>query len=278
MCHIVHMRHSSAGAGCARRRVGASRRPLGGVRFVAAAAVAVAGVAGAGTSVASPSALRPFGAKEVTFVGHGWGPAWGLGQWGAFGYAAELHEPYEWILSHYYPGTTPSLLTKAAGARVVKVSIEENAGAPVVVTSSSAFTMTIGARRLSVPAGTVVRSVLATGGRRAGTWTVAEATACRQSDGWKVVARDATDPVAVPASMAPAAPASKLLQLCRADGSVVTYRGRIEAFDYYGPNTGDVHLARTLSLVPLEQYVADVTPTESPSGWGALPTGSTGAR
>ena len=280
MSHIVHMRHSSAGAERARRRVRALRRLGGGVRFAVALTIAafVAGVAGAGPSAAASAALRPFGAKNVTFVGHGWGPAWGLAQWGAFGYAAALHEPYQWILSHYYPGTTPSLLTRAGDARVVKVSIEENAGAPVMVTSSSAFTMLIGARKLHVPAGTVVRSVLAARGAQAGTWTVAEASACDQTAGWKVVARDAPDPLAVPASRAAMAPESELLQLCRADGVIVTYRGSIEAFDYYGPSTGDVHLARTLNLVPLEQYVADVTPTESPSGWGSLPAGSTGGQ
>ena len=74
--------------------------------------------------------------------------------------------------------------------------------------------------------------------------------------------------MAVPASVQATAPLKDLLTLCRADGQDVTYRGRLEAYDYYGASTGNEHLERTLNLVPLEQYVADVTPGESPAGWG----------
>lgn len=217
----------------------------------------------------------PYPAKDVTLVGHGWGPAWGLGQWGAFGYAARYHKTYQWLLAHYYPGTTPSALSESADQQVVSVTVEENAGHPMVVTSASPFEVTSGTTTLTVPAGEAVRAVLSVSGPAAGTWTVSEAGAC-DARRWSVLARGLVDPTAVPASQAPAAPTDELLQLCRADGVVVTYRGELEAYDYDSVNTGNKPLSRTLSLVPLEEYVADVTPTESPSAWGSLPAGSIG--
>ncbi len=37
--------------------------------------------------------------------GHGWGHGIGMAQWGAYGYAKNEGRTYDWILSHYYPGT-----------------------------------------------------------------------------------------------------------------------------------------------------------------------------
>jgi peptidoglycan hydrolase-like amidase len=274
---------SRASSATQTRRCGVSLDRVARSRLgLVAAAFAFAGSCVLGVAVAYPGAAqamatrRAFPSKNVTFAGHGWGPAWGLQQWGAFGYAVQ-HESYGWILDHYYPGTTMTELSKKADTRYIKVTIEENANAPVVVTSDSPFTVASGSTRIPVAAGTAVKSVLVASGKAAGTWTVSQANSCAApARSWKVVARGIEDPTALPDSLAPRAPQSKLLQLCRADGQLVTYRGKIEAFDYYGQQTGDHHLARTLDLVPLEQYVADVTPAESPSGWGTLPSGAAG--
>jgi peptidoglycan hydrolase-like amidase len=277
--HIEHNNHNAVMRHDLRPEGGSALRRRRD-RFVAVCALALLPasvlLSGPGSSVASTPSSKPYPAKDVTLVGHGWGPAWGLGQWGAFGYAAKYHEDYQWILLHYYPGTTASVLSKGADRRIVKVSIEENAGHPVTVTSHSSFSVKSGSTKLSIPAGMAVRSVLSGSGTSKGTWSVSEAGSCKDRSGWKVLARGLTDPIDVPASSSAKAPASKLLQLCRADGVVVTYRGSIEAYDYDSSSTGYRPYERTLSLVPLEQYVEDVTPTESPSGWGQLPNGSAG--
>jgi len=52
--------------------------------------------------------IAPFPGRDVDFVGYGNGSGVGMGQWGAFGYAALDHESYQWILAHYYGGTTLS--------------------------------------------------------------------------------------------------------------------------------------------------------------------------
>jgi SpoIID/LytB domain protein len=56
---------------------------------------------------------------------------------------------------------------------------------------------------------------------------------------------------------------SQLLQLCQGNGNL-TVHGTITAL--YNSDGA----ARTVNTLPLEQYVADVVPNESPSGWGSL--------
>ena len=57
--------------------------------------------------------------------------------------------------------------------------------------------------------------------------------------------------------------ARRALQLCQGGGNL-TVRGSIEAvFNSAGA-------ARTVNIVPLEQYVSGVVPNESPAGWGTL--------
>lgn len=100
-----------------------------------------------------------------------------------------------------------------------------------------------------------------------GLWELETAGSCSATS-WTKVATGLTDPIAVPASLAPTAPQGDLLTLCEPADQQVTFRGRIEAYDYYGTGTGLRHLERTVNLVALEQYVADVTPSESPAAWG----------
>ncbi|MGD0081726.1 MAG: SpoIID/LytB domain-containing protein [Acidimicrobiales bacterium] len=246
-----------------------------------------AGAAGASLGASqnsshSPQSSPPFPSTNVTFVGHGFGPGYGMGQWGAFGDAAQLHWTYHQILVHYYsdtshPVTTATLSSKTDG-EIVKVVIEENDNDPMTVTSPSAFTFMgeDGKTVATIGAGQAAR-VFEQGkpGALTGIWTLESASTCT-STSWKVLETNLHDPVAVPASLQASAPRSDLLTLCRGDGQDVTYRGRLEGYDYYGANTGDEHLERTLNLIALEQYVSDVTPGESPAGWGTY-GGTTGA-
>jgi SpoIID/LytB domain protein len=246
---------------------------------VAAVALSLAAIVALGTTTsasAGTARLKAFPSQDVTFTGHGNGPGYGMGQWGAFGYAALLHWTYGRILGHFYanPSAPVSLHTLSHAqdaSRLVNVGITENDDDPVTVTSSSAFTFV-------TPAGTTIATIRAGHAARAvetgkagalmGRWELEKAAMCGASR-WKVIATGLTDPVAVPASLLATAPSRQLLTLCRGDGLNVTYRGTIEAFDYFGAQTSGEHLERTINTVPLEQYVADVTPGESPAGWGA---------
>lgn len=187
-----------------------------------------------------------------------------MGQWGAFGYAAQYHRDYQWILAHYYGKTVLSTAHNAASSDpIISVAITENDAEPVVVTSPSAFTF--GGAKVKLPAGEAAKAVLSAA---KGTWTVSEASGCGAAK-WTTVATGLTDPVAVPASLAPGAGANRLLTLCEADGTDMTVRGSIEAYDRGAS-------MRTLSLLPLELYLRAVVPAEMPYTWG-LVGGTSGA-
>jgi SpoIID/LytB domain protein len=221
-----------------------------------------------------------FPAAGVTFTGHGNGPGYGMGQWGAFGYAASDRWTYGRILAHFYsnpsaPLTRVTLGTTTDDNDLLRVAIDENDNHGVVVTSSSPYTWVTqsGSKIVTIPAGEAARAFEP--GRAVslpGTWNIETAPSCSSSH-WTVIRADLTDPIAVPVSLSPTAPRSQLLTLCRDDGLDVTYRGRLEAYDWF---TGGRHFERTLSLLYLEQYVADVTPGESPAGWGTY-GGTSGA-
>lgn len=240
--------------------------------------VGVAGLATGSAGASSPVLVSakpvPFPSKEVTFTGHGFGPGYGLGQWGAFGLAAAHHFTYQQILANYYSDTahpvTDAKLSGKADDAIVSVVVEENDNHPVTVTSPSAFTYSsaTGKTVATIPAGDAGRAVeISEHGALTGLWEIETAPSCTAKS-WKTVVASVSDPTAVPASLQATAPTKDLLTLCRADRLDVTYRGRLEAYDYHGANTGGKHLERTLSLVSIEEYVADVTPGESPSGWG----------
>ncbi|HXY43141.1 MAG TPA: SpoIID/LytB domain-containing protein, partial [Acidimicrobiales bacterium] len=239
-----------------------------------AGCVLLASVA-AGIAADRAGAQAPFPSGVVTLSGHGLGPGYGMGQWGAFGLATLGHLTYEQILAHYYSDiaypVSDATLNAKADREIVRVAIDENDNRAVTVTSPSRFTYvnSAGKKLASIPAGHAARALeIKKKGSLTGLWELEKATSCTAAK-WEEVATGLTDPIAVPASLAATAPSTDLLTLCRADDQDVTYRGRLEAYDYYGPSTADEHLERTLNLVALEQYVADVTPGESPAGWGA---------
>jgi peptidoglycan hydrolase-like amidase len=217
-----------------------------------AALVASAGAAlvpAAGPAAAYPSA-------QVSFLGHGWGPGDGMGQWGALGYAV-AQTPYQSILGHFYGGTALAALSVPQDATQLRVSITENAGNTVIVTSGSPFTVTGG---VNAGAGQAVLMNPVAGG-----WDLYLSSGCGGPWGSPVVT-GVQNPTAVPNVNPPLgdpnAP-NEALQLCQVGGNL-TARGDFEAT--YNSNNA----ARTVNVVPLEQYVAGVVPNESPGGWGAL--------
>ncbi len=245
--------------------------------FVAIGLLGVPLVVGLGRQLPAAGAPKVAASPSVTFTGHGWGSGYGLGQWGAFGLATLDHFTYRQILAHYYADAVDPVTSAALPAKtdseVVSVAIQENDNNAVTVTSPSPITYEeagIGGAAprtiATIPGGHAGRAVEITDrGVRTGLWKLETAASCSATS-WTQVATGLTDPIAVPASLAPTALPGELLTLCEPADQQVTFRGRIEAYDYYG--AGGLHLERTVNLVALEQYVADVTPSESPAAWG----------
>jgi SpoIID/LytB domain protein len=130
----------------------------------------------------------------------------------------------------------------------VRIAMTENDTADVIVTSSGG---------VSAPGVTDADAVMfhPVG---SGVWTVFTATGCA-GPSWQPVDQAAVaTPVAAPVT------AGDLLTLCAADGTNTEDQGTI---------TGVYNSAgqpRTVNTLPLEEYVADVVPGESPSYWGTL--------
>ena len=89
--------------------------------------------------------------------------------------------------------------------------------------------------------------------RRAGTWEVDTGPGC--SGPWAAVATSQTNPVA--------SPVGGLLTLCVASGSPTVHGTLTAMYNSLGQ-------ARSVNTLPLEQYVADTVPGESPSSWASL--------
>jgi peptidoglycan hydrolase-like amidase len=221
------------------------------------AAAALVGSAFGVAALSSPASAYP--ASSVSFEGHGYGPGLGMGQWGALGYAL-AHAGYQSIVDHYYGGTSLEGLSAGQEATQVRVALTENNGNTVIVTSGSPFT--VPGASVSVGAGQAVLMSPAGGGK----WNVSVGPGCAGPWPSSPTRSDVTGPTAIPKAnpgLGDPTAASKALQLCQGGGNLIV-RGSIEAT--YNSDGA----ARTVNIVPLEQYVAGVVPNESPAGWGAL--------
>jgi hypothetical protein len=205
-----------------------------------------------GAAATSRPSMAPFPASNVDIVGFGNGSGLGMGQWGAFGYAALGHRSYQWILGHYYGGTALSSSANLVSTNpTISVDLNENDGDPVVVTSDSAFSF----GGIFFPGGRAVRAV-----ESQGTWTLSDAPEC-SSKQWAPVASDVVNPIAVPSSVQPSATLSQVLTICEHDGVDLPVRGTVEAYD---SPAGAV----TLSILPIEEYLRSVVSAEVSWSWG----------
>ena len=209
---------------------------------------------------------------DVTLQVHGFGGGAGMGQWGALGYAVSGLS-YQQILMHYYGtlgnGQSTSIGTPAGWSdnTSVTVALTENVG-DVIVTSGSAFT----AAGFPVPAG---------GGARfqwsGAQWSVdiVSTQGCAGGgNGWaSEVVHTGVTPTAAPGVAEPFPSdgnlANEVLQMCEGPGNIFV-RGDINGT----LNTGTPPQPRAINVLPLGQYVADVTPSESPASWGSLAGGA----
>ncbi len=143
------------------------------------------------------------------------------------------------------PALNPSIQAHALppDSTDVQVAMTENNGLDVIVASSG------GVSAPGVPSAPAVRFQ-----QTAGTWAVETGSGC--AGPWTQVLANQTTPTASPAG-------GGLLTLCVASYSP-TVHGRLTAL------YNSAGQARTVNTLPLEQYVADTVPGESPSGWGSL--------
>ena len=219
----------------------------------------VAVAATTGPALVFPAPARAQSPASVTLAGHGFGHGIGMGQWGALGYAL-AGQPYGWILDHFYGGTT----TGSGADGPIRVRLVENDGNDVIVTSGAPFS----AAGRSMAAGQAVLMHLAS----PGSWTVSTGPGC--AGPW-TPAGTASDgggsgPQAVATSSADAASATttSALQLCQAGGNLYV-RGSLQGAEIGG-------VARTVNVLPVEQYLRGVVPRETSPSWGAQ--GSAGAQ
>jgi SpoIID/LytB domain protein len=125
----------------------------------------------------------------------------------------------------------------------VKVAMTENNGLDVIVAGSGG----------SVSAPGVSSAAAVRFQQTAGSWAVDTGPGC--AGPWTPVLANQTTPTA--------SPVGGLLTLCVAGGSP-TVHGTLTAL------YNSAAQARTVNTLPLEQYVADTVPGESPSSWGGL--------
>jgi SpoIID/LytB domain protein len=194
---------------------------------------------------------------NVVLVGHGFGHGIGMGQWGSLGYALGADAgagnfTYGQILTHYYGNTTLQTLgTAPAPASIhsgfVGVAMTENNGNDLIATADANGVTASGVT--GSPAAVLFRLVgpgmtyqVYTGSGCAGPWVLANAAV--------------TEPTA-------SATDGGLVVLCQPTTNIVMH-GALTAL---APAAGQ---ARTVNSLPLEEYVSDVAPSESSSGWAAL--------
>jgi SpoIID/LytB domain protein len=242
------------------------------LRRVAPVALVLTGFSGfLALAPARPAAAYP--SANVSLVGHGFGHGHGMGQWGALGYALQGLN-YQQILTTYY-GTLSNGGQTTVGAlpngwndasTPITVALTANAGSDVLVTSNSAFTVTGG---LALPAGWGARFQLAGPGNL---WNVYTSSGgCGGNGNWGApVATNVPSPTASPGSEPfpnDGSLGNEALQLCMLPTNTIV-RGTLQG------TVNSSNQARTVNALPLGQYVADVTPSESPASWGALGGGA----
>jgi SpoIID/LytB domain protein len=228
-----------------------------------ATTLAAAGPIGFGL-VASPPpaaaaevAARP--AAGIVLTGHGFGHGIGMGQWGSLGYAIGAdggagNLTYSQILTHYYGNTTLQALGTAPappplhGGNVI-VAMTENNGDDLIATAASG---TLNATGVATPAAAVFFHLVGPGS----TYQVFTSGGCAGQGGWVLAAGAVTEPTATATNGGP-------VELCQ-PGSSIELHGSLTAL------ANSAGAARTVNTLPLDQYVADVAPSESPSSWAAL--------
>ncbi len=225
---------------------------------VCASAVALMAFVAPAVLVATAAPAAAYPSNSVSLTGHGFGHGRGMGQWGAFGYAI-AGAPWSSIVTHYYSGATPALTSPGQEGTQVRVALTENNGNDVIVTSGTGFT----ADGVHIGGGQAV-FMHANG---LGGWDLRSGPSCAGPWPLNPFASGVANPQVAPGTNSvigdPNA-AALALQLCHVGGNL-SVRGSLEA-----TYTSSPAQARTVNVVPLEDYVVGVVPNESPAYWGTI--------
>lgn len=199
-------------------------------------------------SVVTATPASAFANNELRLDGHGWGHGRGLGQYGSYGYAVDEGKTYDWILDHFYGGTTKG--TKADADITVRLTDFDSKD--MIVISGSPYD--ISGIAFAAGEAALVRHT-ATGA------DVMKSTACGGPTWTNVGTLDATTtPVATTTYTGD--DVKLMLRACGPTGNVRSYRGSLSLV---ASGTG----TWVVNTLPMEQYLRGVVPRESPASWGS---------
>ena len=232
---------------------------VGTLAAALAAALTTGLMVGAPLTLGSSASAAAPASASVVLVGHGYGHGIGMSQWGSLGYALGADDgagnfTYQQILAHFYGGTTLETLGTAAapaslhGGNVI-VAMTEDDGDDLIATAASGTVSVAGA---TTGASAVLLHLVGPGS----TYQVFTSGGCAGQGGWQPVATGVVEPTAAADNGGP-------MELCQPGPS-------IEVHGTLSTGANSAGQARTVNTLPLEQYVADVAPAESPSSWAAL--------
>ena len=215
-------------------------------------------------------------AVTITLDGHGYGHGIGLSQYGALGYAINFGWSANQILDHYYGGTVSS--TAPASDITVRISALDNQQTAVVDDKGAVMIEGYApAPGQPLTWRSLVAREISEGHYRV--WGRTDGNVCPgpgdnlddPGAGWAVVIADQPTSVTFRPQTDTSASAdlSDLVGLCEpATGRVRYYRGALRAIN----NSAGAN--RTVSQVPLEQYLRSVVGGEVSTGWASLGNGN----
>jgi SpoIID/LytB domain protein len=237
-----------------RHRGGVTRWPA----LISALALVTVGSA-AGVLFGPAPAAVAYPTSTVMFDGHGYGHGIGMGQWGSLGYALGQdggagNFTYQQILAHYYgaPGAGSSSLATLGTAPAPPSLHNGNVIVAMTEVDNDDMIATAESGAIDYPGGSATAVLFRL--VSPGDYTIFTSGGCAGQGGWTQVATGVDNPTASAANGGP-------VFLC---GPNLELHGTLTAL---ANSDGD---ARTVNTLPLEQYVADVAPAESPSTWGDL--------
>ncbi len=224
-----------------------------------AALLAFSILAAASIFAISPAASAAEGTPTIEVTGHGYGHGWGLGQYGAFGYASDHGWSSVQILDHYY-GNTRSGPTPAGATLDVnnlRIDLRSDRGAPTTAAvTNGTINLTAGSdsRPVGSYSGRAVRLRISPTG-----FYVDVAPDC--SGPFETMGEILDETRVQIAVDSTATGKDGLVSYCTSKARQIWYPGTLEAVNFNGE-------PRTVNVVSLEDYLRGVVPKEVPAVWG----------
>jgi peptidoglycan hydrolase-like amidase len=184
--------------------------------------------------------------STLTFAGRGWGHGRGMGQYGALGYAVNYGSTYQWILGHFYGGTT---LQGGTPNSTIGVELTALTGRNLIASGPG---LTVNGAPVGAGAIQVARTPT-------GTFQVYTAPSCGGPT-WKLWGERASG-LSIRSS-GDQANLDNLLRVCQT-GMTRGYRGALVMV-----SAGATPYV--VNKLPIEDYLRGVVPRESPASWGDL--------